>query len=145
MAKDVLTFNCIKSFISTRETRENDRVCVVLLFLFRKEARKKYHVVVVFVVSSSQNDVRSLSFFFLCLSRNVQSVSTVFKAARVGNILRPSVALKLSLSERKQRGSLFEIAKRTCSLRSLSSSNVAHSLFLLTQYRRPVRVDDAKT
>ena len=89
--------------------------------------------------------MRSLSSFSLRLSRNVRSVSTVFKAARVGNILRPSFALKLSLSERKQRGSLFEIAKRTRSLRSLSSSNFAHALFLLSQYRRPVRVDDAKT
>ena len=89
----MLTFNCIKSFISTRETRENDRVCVVLLFLFRKEARKKYHVVVVFVVSSSQNDVRSLSFFFLCLSRNARSVSTVFKAHYV--LGRVSVRLSL--------------------------------------------------
>jgi len=136
---------------SPRETRANDRVRVVL---FRKEARKKHHVVVVFVVSSSQNDVRSLSFFSLSVSLATREAFQLFlKRTRVGNILRPSVALKRSLSERKQkRGASFEIIakKSTCSLRSLSSSSnfVAHySLFLLTQYiRRPVRVDDdAKT
>ena len=59
----MLTFNCIKSFISTRETRENDfRVRVVLLFLFRKEARKKY---LMSSLSSSFRPLKMMCVLFL--------------------------------------------------------------------------------
>ena len=65
-----------------------------------------------------------LSSLSLCLSRNVREAFQLFlKRTCVGNILRPSVALKRSLSERKQkRGASFEIIakKSTCSLYALS-------------------------
>ena len=90
----MLTFNCIKSFISTRETRENDfRVRVVLLFLFRKEARKKY---LMSSLSSSFRPLKMMCVLYLSsfsCSRNARSVSTVFKAHYV--LGRVSVRLSL--------------------------------------------------
>ena len=147
---DWKTFNCIKSFISPRAKRERTTG-----FASSSSAKKRGRRSITSSSSSSFRPLKMMCVLFLSsLSVSLatrEAFQLFLKRTRVGNILRPSVALKRSLSERKQRGASFEIIakKSTCSLRTLSSSSnfVAHySLFLLTQYiRRPVRVDDAKT
>ena len=149
MANDWKTCNCIKSFISPRAKRERTTG-----FSSSSSAKKRGRRSIMSSSSSSFRPLKMMCVLFLSsLSVSLathEAFQLFLKRTRVGNILRPSVALKRSLSERKQRGASFEIIakKSTCSLRTLSSSNfVAHdALFLLTQYiRRPVRVDDAKT
>ena len=69
---------------SPRETSANDRVRVVLLFLLSEEEEDR--VVVVFV-SSSQNDVRSLSLF----SFEIRFVVGLFPLVVVSAVVPPAV------------------------------------------------------
>ena len=101
---DWKTFNCIKSFISPRAKRERTTGFAPLSYSAKKRGRRS-------IVSSSSSSFRPLKMMCvlflslsLCLSRNARSVSTVFKA-HVRWEYSPSVslALKRSLSERKQR------------------------------------------
>ena len=122
----MLTFNCIKSFISTRETRENDRVCVVLLFLFRKEARKKY------LMSSLSSSFRPLKMMCVLFLSSFSVSLATYKAFQL--FLKRHVlgifSVRLSLSNFRFRSANRE-ALHSKSSRKKALVLYTHSLFLL--------------